>query len=98
MPNTDVEPVDLLDLNGSLPVGGVGLCLSGGGYRAMLFHPGTRRSSDARPTPLLVRIASARAVAPNQQQKLIATGATQPVRQLRVQRIGCGGVAGREPR
>jgi NTE family protein len=36
------EP-DVLDLKGSPPTTGVGLCLSGGGYRAMVFHLGTLR-------------------------------------------------------
>ena len=38
----DVEP-DVLDLPAVGPRDGVGLCLSGGGFRAMLFHLGTLR-------------------------------------------------------
>jgi hypothetical protein len=39
----DVDEPDVLDLAGPKPSDGVGLCLSGGGYRAMLFHLGTLR-------------------------------------------------------
>lgn len=38
----EVDPSSLDDpiLGGPAPAGGIGLCLSGGGYRAMLFHVG----------------------------------------------------------
>ena len=43
----------------SRPEGGVGLCLSGGGYRAMLFHLGSLwRLNDAGLLPTLTRVSS----------------------------------------
>ncbi|TGD88108.1 patatin-like phospholipase family protein [Mycolicibacterium sp. CH28] len=41
--NTFRDEPDILELAGSPPSNGVGLCLSGGGYRAMVFHLGTLR-------------------------------------------------------
>lgn len=50
-----VDPV----LNASTPPDGVGLCLSGGGYRAMLFHVGSLwRLLDADKLSALTRISS----------------------------------------
>ena len=44
---------------GGTPVDGVGLCLSGGGYRAMLFHVGAlRRLNEAGLLPRLARVSS----------------------------------------
>jgi NTE family protein len=40
MPNEPVQPIPV-DTPGAQPQPGTGLCLSGGGYRAMLFHLGT---------------------------------------------------------
>jgi NTE family protein len=58
MPADDDESVDVLDL-GTQPTDGVGLCLSGGGYRAMLFHLGAlRRLNDAGKLATLTRVSS----------------------------------------
>lgn len=44
---------------GGTPEDGIGLCLSGGGYRAMLFHVGAlRRLNEARILPRLSRVSS----------------------------------------
>lgn len=57
MPTVMSAPVD--DVSGPGPEEGVGLCLSGGGYRAMLFHLGTLwRLYEARLLPQLQRISS----------------------------------------
>jgi len=40
MPQQDLSPVSLDAPGGDSPALGIGLCLSGGGYRAMLFHLG----------------------------------------------------------
>jgi NTE family protein len=40
MPIIDVSPVSSSAPGGATPEQGIGLCLSGGGYRAMLFHVG----------------------------------------------------------
>lgn len=54
----DEAPLDALDL-GARPGGGVGLSLSGGGYRAMVFHLGAlRRLNEAGWLPRLTRVAS----------------------------------------
>ncbi|MEX3768908.1 patatin-like phospholipase family protein, partial [Mycolicibacterium fortuitum] len=54
----DVEP-DVLDLPAVGPRDGVGLCLSGGGFRAMLFHLGTlRRLNETGWLARLTRVAS----------------------------------------
>jgi NTE family protein len=59
VPEHDVEPMDELDLGQARPDGGVGLCLSGGGYRAMLFHLGAlRRLNEAGRLATLTRVAS----------------------------------------
>ena len=36
----DLDPVSIHAPGGETPQRGIGLCLSGGGYRAMLFHTG----------------------------------------------------------
>src|SRR6476646_8611960 len=55
----DNDPGDVFDLGGSPPAGGAGLCLSGGGYRAMLFHLGTlRRLNEAGLLHTLTRVTS----------------------------------------
>jgi NTE family protein len=43
MPEDLLEPVSVIDVNtdATQPQEGIALCLSGGGYRAMLFHVGT---------------------------------------------------------
>lgn len=52
---TSLEALEL----GARPGGGVGLCLSGGGYRAMVFHLGAlRRLNEAGWLPRLTRVAS----------------------------------------
>lgn len=57
MPPVSPAPVD--DLSGPGPEDGIGLCLSGGGYRAMLFHVGTLwRLYEAELLPQLARISS----------------------------------------
>jgi hypothetical protein len=40
MTRYQMEPVSIHAPGGDAPVQGIGLCLSGGGYRAMLFHTG----------------------------------------------------------
>ena len=40
MPDPDLTPVSAWAPGGTTPAQGIGLCLSGGGYRAMLFHVG----------------------------------------------------------
>ena len=40
MPIEELSPVSLKAPGGESPEPGIGLCLSGGGYRAMLFHLG----------------------------------------------------------
>lgn len=40
MPDVEVSPVSVSAPGGVTPEQGIGLCLSGGGYRAMLFHVG----------------------------------------------------------
>ena len=40
MPQDELQPVSLDAPGGDSPALGIGLCLSGGGYRAMLFHRG----------------------------------------------------------
>lgn len=53
---TDLPPDPALTAR---PSGGVGLCLSGGGYRAMLFHLGSLwRLNDAGRLPTLTRVSS----------------------------------------
>lgn len=53
------EPLDDLMTAGTQPADGVGLCLSGGGYRAMLFHLGALwRLLDAGLLPQVTRVAS----------------------------------------
>jgi NTE family protein len=55
----DVDTVDEFDLEQAHPDSGVGLCLSGGGYRAMLFHLGAlRRLNEAGRLATLTRVAS----------------------------------------
>lgn len=57
MPPVLPAPVD--DTSGPGPDDGIGLCLSGGGYRAMLFHLGTLwRLYDAQLLPQIQRISS----------------------------------------
>src|SRR5438105_5309886 len=64
MPNDLTAPVNLVDTGSphdSLdnPEPGIGLCLSGGGYRAMLFHLGALwRLNEWGYLPQLVRISS----------------------------------------
>ena len=65
MPNDQVpsacSPVDRIETDrpDEKPSPGVGLCLSGGGYRAMLFHVGTIwRLNEAGLLPKLDRISS----------------------------------------
>lgn len=55
------SPVDVVpdEATSSTPSDGIGLCLSGGGYRAMLFHVGTLwRINDAELLPTLTKISS----------------------------------------
>ena len=40
MTHYEMEPVSTRAPGGDTPIQGIGLCLSGGGYRAMLFHTG----------------------------------------------------------
>ncbi len=40
MSHYEMDPVSTRAPGGETPVQGIGLCLSGGGYRAMLFHTG----------------------------------------------------------
>ena len=40
MTHFEMDPVSIHAPGGETPVQGIGLCLSGGGYRAMLFHTG----------------------------------------------------------
>lgn len=57
-PAETLEALEELDLGGR-PAGGVGLSLSGGGYRAMVFHLGAlRRLNEAGWLPRLTRVAS----------------------------------------
>ena len=59
MPAEDSESVDVFELGDTQPTGGVGLCLSGGGYRAMLFHLGAlRRLNEAGKLATLTRVSS----------------------------------------
>jgi NTE family protein len=56
------EPVELIptDVTGSAPSPGTALCLSGGGYRAMIFHLGTLwRLNECGYLPKLDRVSSA---------------------------------------
>ena len=64
MPQTPTPPVNLVDTGStfdgtSSPEKGIGLCLSGGGYRAMLFHLGSLwRLNQFGYLPKLARISS----------------------------------------
>ena len=64
MPDDVTAPVDLVDTGSTFegtdrPEQGVGLCLSGGGYRAMLFHIGSLwRLNQLGYLPKLARISS----------------------------------------
>ena len=59
MSERDAEVIDEVDPREAAPSGGVGLCLSGGGYRAMLFHLGAlRRLNEAGRLATLTRVAS----------------------------------------
>ncbi len=40
MTHYEMDPVSTHAPGGDTPIQGIGLCLSGGGYRAMLFHTG----------------------------------------------------------
>jgi NTE family protein len=40
MTHYEMDPVSTRAPGGATPAQGIGLCLSGGGYRAMLFHTG----------------------------------------------------------
>lgn len=52
-------PISVDDPPSRPPQEGIGLCLSGGGYRAMLFHVGTLwRLNDAKYLPKLARVSS----------------------------------------
>lgn len=54
-----VLPASVNNVSGAQPETGIGLCLSGGGYRAMLFHVGTLwRLYEAQILPDLKRISS----------------------------------------
>src|SRR5258705_5433838 len=60
-PNENIQPVRFLETDDRLanPAPGVALCLSGGGYRAMLFHLGALwRLNDAGLLRGLVRVSS----------------------------------------
>jgi predicted acylesterase/phospholipase RssA len=60
-PNENIQPVRFLKTDDRLahPAPGVALCLSGGGYRAMLFHLGALwRLNDAGLLRGLVRVSS----------------------------------------
>jgi NTE family protein len=59
MTDTNADEQDVLQLTTPPPTQGTGLCLSGGGYRAMLFHLGAlRRLNEAGRLQGLTRIAS----------------------------------------
>src|ERR1700754_4380427 len=64
MPDPVTAPVNLVDTGSSSddprnPQPGIGLCLSGGGYRAMLFHLGTLwRLNELGYLPKIDRISS----------------------------------------
>lgn len=59
MPEGDTTVLDEFDPGQAKPSDGVGLCLSGGGYRAMLFHAGSlRRLNEAGRLATLTRVAS----------------------------------------
>lgn len=59
MPAEDGASVDVFDMGDTAPTGGVGLCLSGGGYRAMLFHLGAlRRLNETGTLATLTRVSS----------------------------------------
>src|SRR4051812_28858951 len=61
VPVTAITPVDLIETDRAdeKPSPGVGLCLSGGGFRAMLFHIGTIwRLNEAGYLPKLDRVSS----------------------------------------
>ena len=52
-----------IDFASADPAAGVGLCLSGGGYRAMLFHAGSlARLNEAGWLPKLTRVTSVSAL------------------------------------
>jgi len=56
---TEAQNPDPFDIDDTRPSDGVGLCLSGGGYRAMLFHLGALRLlNEAGWLPKLTRVAS----------------------------------------
>jgi NTE family protein len=56
---TEPRGPDIFDINETRPSTGAGLCLSGGGYRAMLFHLGAlRRLNEAGWLVKLTRVAS----------------------------------------
>jgi NTE family protein len=58
-PADDGAAVDVFDLGDTPPRGGIGLCLSGGGYRAMLFHLGAlRRLNESGRLATLTRVSS----------------------------------------
>ncbi|OBJ08547.1 patatin-like phospholipase family protein [Mycobacterium sp. 1465703.0] len=59
MSEGDANVIDEVDPRETAPSGGVGLCLSGGGYRAMLFHLGAlRRLNEVGRLATLTRVAS----------------------------------------
>src|SRR5215467_1001414 len=64
MPQDPTVPVNLIDTGSPFdgtdtPAKGIGLCLSGGGYRAMLFHLGALwRLNELAYLPKLARISS----------------------------------------
>jgi NTE family protein len=58
-PQAELLPVHDIPARGREPEDGIGLCLSGGGYRAMLFHAGAIwRLNEARYLPRLRRVSS----------------------------------------
>lgn len=58
-PTTGLAPPNPADTPGGQPKNGTALCLSGGGYRAMLFHVGTiLRLNEAGMLPQLNRVSS----------------------------------------
>src|SRR6478672_5669296 len=60
MPDDELSPVRTIETDSAdQPAEGIALCLSGGGYRAMLFHLGSLwRLNDAGLLPKLQRISS----------------------------------------